>query len=39
MILNMEEEYASHIGWGYATFEHAINAVNGVDVKKAGLLS
>lgn len=30
----MEEEYKSHIGWGHATFEHAINAVNGVDVKK-----
>jgi phosphoribosyl 1,2-cyclic phosphodiesterase len=30
----MEEEYTSHTGWGHATFEHAINAVNGIDVKK-----
>jgi phosphoribosyl 1,2-cyclic phosphodiesterase len=30
----LEEEYASHKGWGHATFEHAINAVNGIDVKK-----
>jgi len=30
----LEEEYKSHIGWGHATITHAINAVNGADVKK-----
>jgi len=30
----LEEEYATHTGWGHATFKHAINAVNEADVKK-----
>jgi len=30
----LEEEYKNHIGWGHATFQHAINAVNGIGVKK-----
>jgi len=30
----MEDEYATHTGWGHATFKHAINAVNEADVKK-----
>jgi len=29
----MENEYTTHTGWGHATFEHAINAVNGIGVK------
>jgi ribonuclease BN (tRNA processing enzyme) len=30
----IEDEYLSHIGWGHATFEHAVTAVNGANVKK-----
>jgi phosphoribosyl 1,2-cyclic phosphodiesterase len=28
------EEYSKHIGWGHASFDHAIEAVKGNDIKK-----
>jgi phosphoribosyl 1,2-cyclic phosphodiesterase len=29
-----DDEYAKHIGWGHACFEHAVKSINDADVKK-----
>ena len=30
----MEDEYSTHIGWGHASYEHALNSIAGSDVKR-----